>query len=111
MVEPLGETHELQHLARARVPVLGRRAVVHHRQLDVLDRRGAREQVEALKDEADFAVADMRPFVGREPAYVFGLQKIGSVRRTIEAAEYVHERGLAGARRSHDGYELAAPDR
>ena len=36
-------------------------AAVEQRQLDVLERRRARQQVEALEDEADLAVADVAP--------------------------------------------------
>ena len=33
------------------------------RQLDVVQRRGARQQIESLKDEADFLVADVGQLV------------------------------------------------
>ena len=38
-------------------------ARVEHRQLDVLQRRGARQQVEPLEDEADLLVADVGQLV------------------------------------------------
>jgi hypothetical protein len=41
----------------------GRRAVVDQRQFHVVQRGGAGQQVESLKDEADFLVADLRQFV------------------------------------------------
>ena len=41
-------------------------AGVHHRQLDVLERRRARQQVVGLEDEAEAAAADVRQLVGRE---------------------------------------------
>ena len=46
----------------------GRGAVVDQRELDVVQRRGAGEQVEGLKDEADLAVADAGEFVVVEVA-------------------------------------------
>ena len=56
MVRAVGEPHRVERRHRAFAP-LGRLddalARVEQRQLDVLERRGARQQVEALEDEAD----------------------------------------------------------
>ncbi len=38
--------------------------------VDVLERRRAREQVKGLEDEADFAVADLGPLVPAQPRHV-----------------------------------------
>src|SRR5262245_9423444 len=60
------EPHGAQRRARA-LALLGRRdAAIHERQLDVLECAGARHQVEALEHEADLAIADRRPLVGRQ---------------------------------------------
>jgi hypothetical protein len=53
----------VQHLDGALVPLLLRHAGVDQRQLDVVQRRGARQQVERLEDEADVLVADARQLV------------------------------------------------
>ena len=42
---------------------------------------------------------------------VDAFEEIGAARRAVEAAEDVHQRGLARARRAHDREELAALDR
>jgi hypothetical protein len=38
-------------------------ALIEQRQLDVVERRGAREQVESLKDESDLSIPDARELV------------------------------------------------
>ena len=54
----VAQLHHLQRLARALQPLLLGDAGVDQRQLDVVQRGGARQQVEGLEDEADLAVAD-----------------------------------------------------
>ena len=59
------------------LPALGRRAlvaVVEQRQLDVLDGRGARQQVEALEHEPDRRVPDARQLVLRQLRHVATVQ-------------------------------------
>ena len=93
--------------SRARVAVGG----VDQRQLDVLERRGAGEQVEGLEHEADLPVADLGALVAVEPRDVDAVEEVAARRRPVEAADDVHERALAGARRAHDRDELARRDR
>ena len=100
---------------RAGAPCRSRRleraaAVVEQRQLDVVERARARQQVEALEDEADLLVADARQIVARQPRHVAPSRTYWPLDRTVEAPEDVHERGLAGAGRSRDGHELAGLD-
>src|SRR5437870_4507464 len=38
------------------------------------------------------------------------IELVGARRRLVEAADYVHERGLARARRAHDRHKLTAVD-
>ena len=106
---PIGQTDRLERRERA-APSLGGRHLagdVEQRQLDVLDRRRPRQQVEPLKHEADLAVADLREFVVVQPRDVAVLEPVLARGRTIEAAEDVHERRLAGSRRSDDRHELS----
>src|SRR5258707_1312862 len=85
-------------------------ALVEHGQLHVLDGAGAREQVEALEDEADLLAAQPRALIAREAADVAAVEEIGAARRPIEAADQVHEGALAGAGRAHHRHELALAD-
>src|SRR5262249_28984201 len=77
-------------------PPLGRMRTaflcVEQRQLDVLDRGRARQQVEALEHESDLLVADRRQLVVGQPRYVAAVQVIAARGRPVEAAEDVHER-------------------
>ena len=87
-----------------------RRAVVEQRQFDVVERRGARQQVEALEDEPDLAVAHDRELVLRHARDVLAVEDVAAARRPIEAPEDVHQRRLAGSGRAGDRDELAGLD-
>src|SRR5947209_5829578 len=60
------ESDRVQRSDRAPVSLARLDAGVEHRQLDVLKRRGARQKVEALEDEAEFPVAYVGALVLRE---------------------------------------------
>src|SRR5439155_1746322 len=91
--------------------LLGERHVgVDHGERHVLERRRPPEQVEILEDEADPAAADGGALVDGQGRDVGVAQVVGAARRLVEAAEQVHARRLARARRAHDGEELARPD-
>ena len=72
-------------------------ARVEHRQLDVALHRSLRQQVVLLEDEADLLVADVRELGAREAVHALAVERVGSARRRVEAAEDRHERRLAGA--------------
>src|SRR5690606_21983196 len=63
-----GAAHRGEGLARPPAPLGRRYPLVDQRQLDVLERRGARQQVEALEHEADVMTAEQRPLVAVERA-------------------------------------------
>src|SRR6185503_751503 len=67
-------------------------------------------QVEALEDEPDLAVADARPLGRRELGDRPVVQKILSFGRRIEQAEDRQQRRLAAARRTGDGDVFAFVD-
>ena len=70
------------------------------------------EQVEALEDEADLAVADRaraRRSESRETSWPSSQYSPDG--RAVEAAEDVHQRALARAAGAHQRDELAALDR
>ena len=114
MFGAIGEAHGLErrHGALAAFRRLDDAlAGVEQRQLDVLDRRRARQQVEALKHEADRFVANPGELVGRQRRHVTAVQDVTAARRPVEAAEDVHEGRLARAGRSDDRDELGRGDR
>src|SRR6185295_11274928 len=65
MIRAPGETDLFERLAGPFAPLLTAElaGTVEHGQLDVLLCRGAREQIEALKNEADLVVADVGEFI------------------------------------------------
>ena len=84
-------------------------AVVDQRQFHVVQRGGARKQIECLEDEADFLVADARQLVVVEFADELTVEPVAALGRRIEAADQVHQRGFARAGRAHDGHVLVVP--
>ena len=107
----VGQTRPTSSAAERSVTPLGRLdARVHERQLDVAQRGHVRQQVELLEHEADVAVADLGQPVLVEVGDVLTGEEQLSRRRDVEAADDVHQRRLARARRADDGDELAFVD-
>ncbi len=96
------------HGERPALPVA--HAAIDQRQLDILDRRGAGEQVEALEHEAEIMPAQQRALLAVEPPDLDAVEKVAAARRLIEAADDVHGRRLARARWAHHRHELAFAD-
>ena len=86
-------------------------AAVDERQFDVLDRRGAGEQIVALEHEAEVVAPEQRALIAGQPGDIDAVETVAAGGRPVEAADDVHGGGLAGARGPHDGDELAARDR
>ena len=91
---------------RSRAPTAG----VDHRQLDVLQHAELRQQIEELKHEPDLPIPDARQLAHRGGGDLGAVELDAAFARRIEAAEDVHERGFAAARRADDGDEFAAVD-
>jgi hypothetical protein len=73
---------------------------IQHRQLDVIDRRRLRQQVETLKDEPDPLVANPRQLVGRQRQDLAALEQVLAGGRVRQTAEDVQERRFAGPGRA-----------
>ena len=111
MVRAVGEPHGLQRQGRALAALLRGRPGEEHRELDVAERREARQQVEELEDEADPVPADQRALLLRKRADLAPLQQVAPARRPVEAAHDVQQGGLARPRGAHERDVLAALDR
>ncbi len=110
VVHTAGHAHRLQR-ERGPPPALAAiQAGVGERQLDIGDRGRARHEVEALEDEADLAVAQVREVVLVELAGVHAVDQVAPGGGYVQAAEDVHECALATARAAHDRDEVAALD-
>src|SRR3990172_4905805 len=91
-------------------PFTSGKSVVEHGQLDVLDGRRPRQQVEPLEHEPEFFVPDLGKFVPGETAGIDTVEKIPAIRRRVKTAENVHERRFPRTRLAHNGHELALLD-
>ena len=107
MVDPVGQAHLGQRGQRPLPALVAAQPGVGQRQLDVAERSRARDQIEALEDEADLAVAQIRQVVLVGAADVESVEAVDAAARRIQAAEDVHQRGLAAARAAHDRHVLA----
>jgi len=76
---------------------------VNQRQLAVVQRGGAGEQVECLEHESDFFVPNAGKLVIGQLTDALLIQPVLASGRGIQAADQVHQCGFSGARRSHDG--------
>ena len=81
---------------------------VRQRHDHVVQGAGPRQQVEVLEDEADLAVAQHGPLVGRGIRNLLPVQPILAGGRVVQAAQDVHQRALAGAAGAHQGDQFAA---
>jgi hypothetical protein len=88
----------------------GGNAAVDQRQLHVLERGGAREQVESLEHETEIVATQARPLVAVEGADVDAPERIGAAARRVQAAKNIHDSGLARTARSHHRNEFAGID-
>src|SRR5688572_26103496 len=100
------EADFVKRLLGAAAPLAFFHASVHQRKLDVLERRGARQEVIPLENEAEHAVSHDRAAVVRSRTDLDGAQAIATARRPIEATDDVHHRALARAARPDDSDEL-----
>src|SRR5699024_4965322 len=80
------------------------------RESDVLGRGERGDEVEVLEDVTDLAATQRGTLLGPEAAHR-GAPDLDDARvGGVEPASDVEERRLAGARRTHDGDELARTD-
>src|SRR5262249_15280075 len=110
VLHALAQAHPRQRAHRQLAPLARAHAAVDERQLDVLQRRGARQELERLEDEANLAVAQRRQRVLAQTAHVLAAQAVGAPARRVEAAEDVEQRRLARPGLPDDGHVLAALD-
>ncbi len=75
-----------------------------------MESRSSRQEVELLKHESDFLVADVRQLVVLHVADQVAVEIIQAAGGRIQTADQIHQRRFAGSGRTHDGHILAAPD-
>ena len=84
-----------------------RHALEQELQLHVLPGGDLRQQVEALEDETDPPVADLREAVPAEALDLLAEQPVAPRGRRVETADQVEQRRLARTGRADDRHELA----
>src|SRR2546430_613403 len=102
--------HEFERLQGALAPPAGRQTAVDHRQLDVLEDIELGQEIEELKHEPDLLVSDAGQLARRGVMNQGAVELDRAVARRVQAAENVHLRGLATARRADDGDVFATLD-
>src|SRR5690242_16292358 len=110
MMEPSVNTHRAETFHRLLMSFGSlqlRGAVIEERQLHVVERGRSREQVESLEYDSNLPIPDDREVVLRHPRHVFPIEDVRTAGGTIEAAENMHQRRLAGSRRPGDGDEFS----
>ena len=85
-------------------------AGVHGRHLDVAARRQVAQQVVALEDETEVAAPQRRERIGVERVRLAPGHAVAAAGGPVQAAQDVHQRGLARARLADDGNHLARTD-
>src|SRR5262245_21044939 len=110
MVEAITQPDLGKQGAGARETGTARNTRVDHRQLHILQRGGACQQIEGLEHESDATIAERRKVIVAKRAHFDAIETIRATACPIEAAEDVHEGRFPGAGRSHHGHELAVRD-
>ncbi len=104
------EPHLTKRVLCAAPPFALFHAAVDQRQLDVFERRGARQEVVPLENEAEHAVSHDGARVIGTRSHVGRPEPVRPSGRPVEAPQDVHHRALARAARPDDGDELPLQD-
>src|SRR5215213_2159196 len=83
---------------------------VDQRQLNIVQRSRAREQIERLKNETDFLVANASKLVVVHLRNVLAVKPVFTLARSIETADQVHQRRFARTRWTNNRDVLATRD-
>src|ERR1051326_551311 len=110
VIHPVREAHAAERGAGALAPGPRRHPAVHQRELDVLQRRRAGQEIEGLEDEPDLPVPHPGERVVRHAGHFLPVEPVFAAGRRVETADQVHQRGLAGARGAHDRGILVPAD-
>src|SRR5690606_10407462 len=109
--QAMRHAHALERLEHALLAfLLAQAGAIRQRQFDVLEDREVADQVERLEDEADLAVADLRPLRVIELLDRRAVQPIPATARRIEQPQDRQQRRLAAAGRPFDRDVVALVD-
>ena len=107
MLGAVADVHPLQDGSNHFLALGWLHTEVGEREFDILEDVQFVYQVEALEDEADIALANLRALLFFEVANFFVAQVIVALGGVVEQAQNIQERGFTATRGAHDGDELA----
>src|ERR1700716_2811111 len=102
MLQTLGDAKHVGDLLQERGIGLAQTGDVN-RDLDVRARAERRQKIEFLKHESDLALAQPGALAVGESGEIHAVDSNASRIRAVQSAKQIKERGLAAARRPHDG--------
>ena len=76
------------------------------RKIDIIVDRESIEKIEILEHEAEALAAEARQLAPAQAADVLAVHQDVADRGAVDSGDAVEQRGLARARRAHDGHEL-----
>src|SRR3954454_16265390 len=100
---PMSHPDAFERGQRISLALRRRHAAIRQRQLDVFENGEITDQIKALENETDLAVANARAFRKRKVRDFAALERIASIRRRVEQAENGKERGFSAAGWTSDG--------
>src|SRR6185503_4455804 len=86
------EIDRLESLRGHLVPLCGSDTTIYQGQFNVMKRRGPCQQVEGLKNETDFLIANARQLVVVHLGNVFGVEPVFALAWRVETANKIHQR-------------------
>ena len=110
VVGTLRHAHLFQRLHGDVLPVPHGHPLIDQGQGDVLQGIQLLDQVIPLEDEADLPVADVGQLLVGQGGDVGAVQVVLPIGGDVQAAQHIHQGGLARARLAHDGHELPPVD-
>src|SRR5882762_4820908 len=110
MLGAMGHADALERGRHALTPLSCAHAAIGQRQLDVLEHAQIADEIETLKDEPDFAVADLCALLGPEFFHGPSVEGVAASRGRIQQADDREQRGLAASRGTRYRDVLAAGD-
>ena len=102
VIHPLAKPDHAQAFGCALLAGLGRHAAIQKRQRHIVERRGARQQVELLEHETDLAIAKIGQLVRAQAGQRFTADDEIARAGSVERAHHIHEGGFARTGWSHD---------
>src|SRR5215217_2242782 len=88
----LSQVHGVERFLRHFMSLRRTNTTVNQRQLDIVQRSRAREQIERLENETDFLIANTSKLVVVHLRDVLAVEPVFTLARSIETADQVHQR-------------------